>query len=85
MNLTAAKAYVALAGAIATALLGVFTADTTVGQILTVVSVIATAVATYAVPNEPGKNVSQRGEAYVGLIVGVLLVVILVVVLLRLL
>ena len=57
MNLTAAKAYVALAGAIATALLGVFTADTTVGQILTVVSVIATAVATYAVPNSPDKRV----------------------------
>ncbi|HET6917201.1 MAG TPA: hypothetical protein VFH56_14000 [Acidimicrobiales bacterium] len=47
----AAKAYVALAGAIATALLGVFTADTTVGQILTVVAVIATAVATFQVPN----------------------------------
>ena len=49
----AAKAYVALAGAVATALLGVFTADTTVGQILTVVAVIATAVATFQVPNKP--------------------------------
>ena len=49
----AAKAYVALAGAIATALLGVYTADTTVGQALTVVVVVATAVGTYAVPNTP--------------------------------
>lgn len=47
----AAKAYVALAGAVATALLGVFTADTTVGQVLTVVAVVATAVATFRVPN----------------------------------
>jgi hypothetical protein len=47
----AAKAYVALGGAIATALLGVFAADTVVGQVLTVVAVIATAVATWATPN----------------------------------
>lgn len=45
------KTYAALVGAIATALLGVFAADTTVGQVLTVVSVIATAVVTWAVPN----------------------------------
>ena len=50
-GLNAAKAYVALLGAIATALLGVFAADTTVGQVLTVVAVIATAVATYRLPN----------------------------------
>lgn len=49
----AAKAYVALAGAIATALLGVYAADTEVGKVLTVISVIATAVATWAVPNKP--------------------------------
>ena len=49
----AAKAYVALAGAIATALLAVFTADTTIGQVLTVVVVVATAFATYTVPNAP--------------------------------
>jgi hypothetical protein len=48
-----AKAYAALAGAIATALLGVFAADTTVGKVLTVVAVIATCVATYRVPNQP--------------------------------
>lgn len=46
-----AKAWVALIGAIASALLGVFTAETVVGQVLTVVVVIATAVATFAVPN----------------------------------
>lgn len=47
----AAKAYVALTGAIATALLGVFAADTAVGKVLTVIAVLATAVATYQVPN----------------------------------
>lgn len=45
------KAYAALVGAIATALLGVYTADTEVGRVLTVVSVVATAVVTWAVPN----------------------------------
>lgn len=50
-GMNAVKAYVALIGSIATALLGVFTGDTTVGQILTVVAVIATAVATYQFPN----------------------------------
>ena len=46
-----AKAYVALIGSIATALLGVYAADTTVGQVLTVVAVIATAFGTWATPN----------------------------------
>lgn len=45
------KAYAALAGAIATALLGVYASDTQVGRVLTVVSVVATAVVTWAVPN----------------------------------
>lgn len=45
------KAYAALVGSIATALLAVYTADTETGRVLTVVSVIATAVATWAVPN----------------------------------
>lgn len=49
--MTAAKAYAALAGSIATALLGVFTGDTLLGQVLTVVSVVATAFATYRIPN----------------------------------
>ena len=55
-GMEAAKMYVALVGAIATALLGVFAADTTVGQVLTVVSVVATAFGTWAVENKP------RGE-----------------------
>jgi len=45
------KAYAALIGSIATALLAVYTADTEVGKVLTVVSVVATAVVTWAVPN----------------------------------
>jgi hypothetical protein len=48
-----AKAYIALIGSIATALLGIYTADTTVGQVLTVVTVVATAFATWRVPNKP--------------------------------
>jgi len=47
-----AKAYVALVGSIATALLAVYGADTPVGHWLTVVSVVATAVGTWAVPNQ---------------------------------
>lgn len=47
------KAYVALIGSLCTALLAVFTADTVVGQILTVASVVATAVGTWAVQNTP--------------------------------
>lgn len=58
--LESAKAYVALVGSICTALLAVFAADTTVGQILTVLSVIATAVGTYKVPNAD----SVEGDAY---------------------
>lgn len=52
--LASLKAYTALVGTIATALLAVYAADTTVGQVLTVVSVIATAVGTWAVPNLGG-------------------------------
>jgi hypothetical protein len=54
-----AKAYVALAGSIATALLGTFTADSQVGKVLTVVSVVATAVSTWAIPNT--KPADERG------------------------
>lgn len=46
-----AKAVAALVGTIATALLAVFTADTKVGQVLTVLSVAATAFATWRIPN----------------------------------
>lgn len=45
------KAYASLVGAIVTALLGVYTADTEVGKVLTIVAVIATVIATWAVPN----------------------------------
>lgn len=49
--LEAAKAYVALVGAIATGLLGVYAADTVVGQVLTIIVIVATAVAVFKVPN----------------------------------
>lgn len=49
--LEAAKAYVALVGTIATALLAVYGADSEVGKVLTVIAVVATAVATFVVPN----------------------------------
>jgi hypothetical protein len=48
-----AKAYAALVGAICTGLLGVYAADSTTGQILTVLSIVATAVVTWRVPNTP--------------------------------
>jgi hypothetical protein len=63
---TAAKAYAALAGSIATALLGVFTGDTLLGQILTVVSVVATAFATYQIPNEPEPRRRRVDRQYPG-------------------
>lgn len=47
-----AKAYASLVGTIVTALLGVFTADTPTGKVLTVIAIVATAVATWAVPNK---------------------------------
>lgn len=48
-----AKAYVALVGSIATALLAVHAADTPVGQVLTVLSVVTTAFGTWAIENKP--------------------------------
>ena len=50
-GLEAAKAYAALLGAIASALLGVYASGTDVGKVLTIVAVVATAVVTYQVPN----------------------------------
>lgn len=47
---TAVKAYVALAGAIATALLGVFAAGSPVGVVLTFIVAVATAVGVYQAP-----------------------------------
>ena len=48
-----AKAYAALIGSMCTALLGVFAADTTVGQVLTVAAILATTFVTFRVPNAP--------------------------------
>lgn len=49
------KAYVALVGSLATALLAVYTADTDIGKVLTVVAVIATTVGTWAAKNAPAE------------------------------
>ena len=51
-GLNAAKAYVALVGAIAVALLGIYGPETTVGHWLTVIAAVCTAIATFAVPNK---------------------------------
>lgn len=55
------KAYVALIGAIATGLQGVYTADTPVGQVLLVVTIVSTAFATWRLPNS--EPVNGRHEA----------------------
>ena len=52
----AAKAWVALIGAVATALLGVYAADSAVGQLLTVVAVLSTAIGTYTARNTPSHD-----------------------------
>lgn len=53
------KAYAALVGSVATALLAVYTADTEVGKILTVVAIVATTVGTWAIPNLDPKALHQ--------------------------
>ena len=63
-NLTAAKAYAALAvslvGAVATALVGIYGADSDTGKVVTValaiVTALGTALATYQTPNKPAGN-----------------------------
>lgn len=45
------KAIATLVGTIVTGLLGVYTSDTPVGQVLTVIAIIATALATWVIPN----------------------------------
>lgn len=57
--MTTAKAYAALIGSIATALLGVYAADTPAGKILTVLSVVATAFATWRIPNKDPEGEHQ--------------------------
>jgi CBS-domain-containing membrane protein len=47
------KTYAALVGAIATALLAVYGPETKAGAALVVVSIVATAVVTWAVPYKP--------------------------------
>jgi len=51
--LASLKAYCALVGAVVTAILGTVPPHTTAWTILTVVAAVATAVATYVVPNTP--------------------------------
>lgn len=46
-----AKAYIALIGALATGLLGVFAADTDVGKVLVAITIVATGFITWRVPN----------------------------------
>jgi hypothetical protein len=48
-----AKAYAAFIGAIVTAVLGTQAPGSTLFTVLTIVSVVATAIATYQVPNQP--------------------------------
>lgn len=65
--MTNAKAYAALVGAICTGLLGVYAADTPVGQVLTVLSVVATAFVTWTVPNQPTHSADRiLGKAFHG-------------------
>jgi hypothetical protein len=45
------KAVAALVGAVVTGLLGIYGGDSEVGQVLTIVSVIASAIVTWVVPN----------------------------------
>jgi hypothetical protein len=62
-----AKAYAALVGAVCTGLLGVYAADSTLGQILTVVSIVATAVVTWRVPNlDTSPSQPILGKAFTG-------------------
>lgn len=50
-GLNAAKAYIALLGSVATALLGIYTADSQTGHVLTIVVAVSTAIVTFVVPN----------------------------------
>lgn len=51
--LTRAKAYAALVGTIVTVLLGAVPVDGKLHDVLVLVAALATAVATYAIPNKP--------------------------------
>lgn len=54
------KAYAALVGSIATALLAVYGPDTQVGKVLTIAAIVATCVGTWAVPNRDPEAEHQR-------------------------
>jgi FtsH-binding integral membrane protein len=69
-----AKAYAALIGSICTALLGVYAADSGIGKALTVISVVATAVATFGVKNAPA-NPNDDGCVNLGPVLTVMLIV----------
>lgn len=53
--LTRAKAYVALVGSLATALLALYGPDTQTGHVLTIVLALVTAFGTFQVPNQPAE------------------------------
>jgi hypothetical protein len=83
VTVTNLKAYAALVGAVCSALLGVFAADTTIGKVLTALSVVATAVVTWAAPwaveDKPTDDHDgydwERGRADVLYVLAVVLVV----------
>jgi len=56
-----AKAYAALIGSAATALLGIYTTDTQLGKLLTVVTAICSAVAVARIPNTPDAKPAGEG------------------------
>jgi hypothetical protein len=64
--LESAKAYVALAVGIATALLGIYGPDTPVGQVLTVIVAVGGAIAVWSVPNASTANPLILGKAFHG-------------------
>lgn len=72
-----AKAYAALIGAMCTALLGVYAADSTVGKVLTVLSILATTFATFQVKNAPEGGEDGAVDAVVLLLFATLLGVVL--------
>ena len=58
--LASLKAYVALIGAIVTAVLGTVPPDSTVWTVLTVAAAICTAIATWTVPNVPNLSDTEQ-------------------------
>lgn len=60
--LPAAKSWAALLGAIVTALLGTVGPDDTLGQVLTALAAVLTAVAVYRVPNADAPDDRGAGE-----------------------